>query len=127
MFIYEFKVTIDSQRPLLLETGSLWYKPTWHTGADFILHFLHIDSETACALTNQSSLLHLWLTVEAGSQREPLKQVVELNDGSSNYGEIQLHVHQGSKGVLQGPASLHHVGWNMIVQCSSVQTFCRHG
>lgn len=72
MFIYELKVAIDSQMPLPLETGSLWYKPTWHAGADVILNFLHIDSETACALTNQSSSIHLWLTVEAGSQREPL-------------------------------------------------------
>lgn len=118
MFIYELKVAIDSHMPLPLETGRLWYKPTWHAGTDGILNFLHIDSETACALTNQSSSIHLWLTVEAGSQREPLKRVVELNDGSSNYGEIQLHVHRGSKGVLQDPAGLRHVGWNMTVQGS---------
>lgn len=35
MFIYEGKVAIDSQMLLLLETGSLWNKPTWQAGADF--------------------------------------------------------------------------------------------
>lgn len=64
-----------------------------------MLSFLHIDIQTACTLTNQSSSTHLWLTVEAGSQREPSKRVVELNDGCSNFAQIQLHLHRGSKGV----------------------------
>lgn len=59
--------------------------PVLHAGAEFILHFLRIDSESTFALTNQSSSIHFWLTVD-------------FNDGSSNYGEIELHMHRGSKG-----------------------------
>lgn len=68
-----------------------------HAGAEFILHFLRIDSESTFALTNQSSSIHLWLTVVLEASVNPHKRLVELNDGSSNYGEIELHVHRGSK------------------------------
>lgn len=104
------KLSVDSQMRLLLETGSLWYKPLWHAVAEFILHFLHIDSESTCSSANQSSSIHLCWTVEAGSQPNPHKGSVELNDGSGDHGQIELHVHAGSKGVLQDPAGLRHVG-----------------
>lgn len=110
MFIDELKVATDNQMLLLLETGSLWCKPSWQAGADFTPHFLPIDSENACASTNRSSSFHPWSTVGAGSLREPLKQGAELNNGSSNYRGIQLRVHRGSKGVLQEPGGLRHVG-----------------
>lgn len=64
---------------------------------------------------NQSSSIHLWLTVEPGASENPHK----LSDGSSNYGVIELHVHRGSKGLLQDPADLRHVGWNMTMRWSN--------
>lgn len=68
---------------------------------------------------NQFSSIHLWLTVEPGASMNPHKRLLELSDGSSNYGEIELHVHQGSKGLIQDPADLRHVAWNMTIRWSN--------